>query len=500
MVNASACSSTMSATATETGGWEVVIGLEIHAQVASKSKLFSGSATSGDGGPNSRVSFFDAGMPGMLPVVNEYCVDQAIRTGLGIHGEINKVSVFDRKNYFYPDLPTGYQISQFFYPIVSKGYVDVLDGTETKRMGITRIHLEQDAGKSIHDLDPKKSFIDLNRAGIALMEIVTEPDMRSVEQAVAVAKKVHTLVQYLGTCEGNMERGNFRIDANISIHRPGTPFGTRVEIKNLNSFRFMQAALAYEVERQTEVLESGGVVTQETRLYDTQTGVTVIMRDKEDANDYRYFPDPDLPPLILDEGRIEAIRRSMPELPDEKKKRYIQSLGLSEYDADILTGDLSLSRFYEEAVQCSEFPNPQAAYKLIANWIMGDLFARMKEESLDFGGVKVTPKALSQLVVLIQKGVISSKMAKTVFEEMWQHPDQSPQDIVTRLGFRQVSDEASILSSICEILAANPSLVESYRNGKESVFGFFVGQVMKHFRGQANPEVVNVLLKKELSS
>lgn len=478
--------------------WEIVIGLEMHAQVASKAKLFSESLTTGDDGANTRVCFFDAGFPGMLPVLNMECVDQAIRTGFGLHGTVNNISVFDRKHYFYPDLPTGYQITQFFYPIVTGGYVEIIDQGKTLRMGMTRIHLEQDAGKSIHDEDPMKTFIDLNRAGIALMEIVTEPDMRSVDQAVLVAKKVHSIVQYLGTCEGNMERGNFRVDCNISLHKPGTPFGTRVEIKNLNSFRYMHAALSYEVERQMEVLESGGTVFQETRLYDPQKDLTIIMRDKEDANDYRYFPDPDLKPLVLSDHHIELIHSQMPELPDAKKERYIQSFGLSEYDADILSSELALTKFYEQAIHSGDFKDPKAAYKLVANWIMGDLFARMKEADLSISDVKIDPESLAQLVSLIQKGTISGKMAKTIFEEMWTHPEQTPEEIVKRLGLQQVSSEEEILPVICGLLDSNAALVESYHAGKETVAGFFVGQVMKHFRGQANPEVVNTLLKREL--
>lgn len=481
-------------------GWEIVIGLEMHAQVASKAKLFSESPTEGEEGPNTRVTFFDAGFPGTLPVLNKACVDQAIRTGFGIHGTVNEVSIFDRKHYFYPDLPSGYQISQFFHPIVTGGYVDILDEGQTVRMGITRIHLEQDAGKIIHDEDPMQIFVDLNRAGVALMEIVTEPDMRSVDQAVAVAKKVHALVQYLGTCEGNMERGNFRVDCNISLHRPGTPFGTRTEIKNLNSFRYMHEALSFEVERQKEVLESGGIVSQETRLYDTQLGVTKVMRDKEDANDYRYFPDPDLKPLVLTKEHIERIHQEMPELPDEKKTRYMTSFGLNAYDADILSSELALASYYEKALQSAEFSDPKAAYKLIANWIMGDLFARMKEEDVTMTQLRVPPESIAQLVSLIQKGTISGKMAKTIFEDMWAHPEQSPQDIIQRLGLQQVSNEDEIRTAIREILVQNAALVENYRAGKESLFGFFVGQTMKHFRGQANPEMVNRLLREELNA
>lgn len=486
-----------------TGSWEVVIGLEIHAQVASKSKLFSGSPTDGEDGANSRVNFFDAGMPGMLPVVNSVCIDQAIRTGLGIHGTINKTSVFDRKNYFYADLPSGYQISQFFYPLVSGGYVDILVEGVPSRIGITRIHVEQDAGKSIHDLDPTRSYIDLNRSGIALMEIVTEPDMRSVAQAVAVAKKVHTLVQYLGTCDGNMEKGNFRIDANISVHRPGTPFGTRAEIKNLNSFRFMQAALEYEVERQITLLEDGGTVTQETRLFDANQGVTNTMRDKEDADDYRYFPDPDLPPLVLDDARVEALRQGMPELPDAKKERFKADLGLGEYDADILSSDREVGQFYDEAIEdeaLASSKDRKAACKLVANWIIGELFALMKERSQTLGEVGIPPRSIAQLVALIQDGTISGKIAKTVFEALGKEPTRAPKEIVEALGLVQISSPEEIRPAIRTIMEANAGQVSAYRAGKEALFGFFVGQVMKHFHGKANPEVVNALLKKELAN
>lgn len=485
-----------------TGPWEVVLGLEIHAQIATNSKLFSGSAREGDEGANSRVSFFDAGMPGMLPVVNSACIDQAIRTGLGIHGTINLVSVFDRKNYFYADLPAGYQISQFFYPLVTGGHMDIVADGEFVRIGVTRIHVEQDAGKSIHDLDPERSLIDLNRSGIGLMELVTEPDMRSVAQAVAMAKKVHSLVQYLGTCEGNMEKGHFRVDANVSVHRPGMPFGTRAEIKNLNSFRFMQAALEYEVERQITLIEDGGTVTQETRLYDANQGVTNTMRDKEDANDYRYFPDPDLPPLVLKPERIEAIRQTMPELPDAKKERFKSVLGLSEYDAEILSSDREVGQFYDEAIADEELKTAgdwKIGCKLVANWIIGELFAVMKERTATILEVGIAPYAIAQLVALIQKGVISGKIAKTVFEAMTQDPSQLPRQIVEKMGLQQISAPDEIRPAIREIMATNPQQVEAYRGGKETLFGFFVGQVMKRFHGKANPEIVNALLKEELA-
>ncbi|MDR1598249.1 MAG: Asp-tRNA(Asn)/Glu-tRNA(Gln) amidotransferase subunit GatB, partial [Holosporales bacterium] len=476
----------------------VVIGLEVHAQVSSKSKLFSGSAVDGTDGANTRVNFVDAGMPGMLPVVNSYCIDQAIKTGLGIRGQINKLSVFDRKNYFYPDLPTGYQISQFYYPIISGGYLDVQVQGETSRINITRIHLEQDAAKNIHDLDPTRSYVDLNRVGVALMEIVSEPDMRSVEQAVVFAKKLHVLVQYLGTCDGNMEKGNFRIDANVSVHKPGTPLGTRVEIKNLNSFKFMQSALMYEIERQINVIDDGGRVVQETRLYDPIQGITATMRDKEDADDYRYFADPDLPPLVLSDERIGKIRAQMPELPDDKKARFMEEFGLSEYDAELLSSDRLLGQYYDEAINTDVFTDKRAAYKLVANWIIVELFAAMKERSIEIDDLELRPKKIAHLVALIQDGTISGKIAKVVFEHMLNNQQDEPRDIVERMGMRQISDEGAIDAAIAEILAQNAGLVEEYRGGKASVFGFFVGQIMKHFNGQANPEMVNTLLRRQL--
>lgn len=483
----------------KTGVWEIVIGLEIHAQIASKSKLFSESKTEGELGANSRVSFFDAGMPGMLPVINSYCIDQAIKTGLGIHGDINLISIFDRKNYFYPDLPSGYQISQFFHPIVSNGYVDIKDDEETKRVNITRIHIEQDAGKSIHDLSQTKSCIDLNRAGVALMEIVTEPEMRSVSQAVSVAKKIHTLVQYLETCSGNMENGNFRIDANISIHRPDTPFGTRVEIKNLNSFKFMQTALNYEIARHQEVIENGGKINQETRLFDSDTCETSPMRDKENANDYRYFPDPDLPPLILSQERIDKIAKQMPELPDDKKNRFINDLGLGEYDAEILSSDKDVGQFYDEAVCYEPLKNNNQTNKIIANWMIGDLFSLMKKDNKSIKEIKLTPIAISKLVELIFNQVISGKIAKTVFEQMWISECNEPSEIVEKLGLKQISSKEEILQAITEIIKNNQSLYGEYKAGKEALYGFFVGEVMKHFKGKANPDIVNQILKQALN-
>jgi aspartyl-tRNA(Asn)/glutamyl-tRNA(Gln) amidotransferase subunit B len=482
----------------KTGSWEVVMGLEIHAQISSCSKLFSGSPTNGAEGANHRVNFFDAGMPGMLPVVNSVCIDQAIRMGLGLHGQVNRVSVFDRKNYFYPDLPSGYQISQFFFPIITGGYVDVVDDFGPTRVGITRIHIEQDAGKSHHDLDPRKTCIDLNRSGVGLMEIVTDPDIRSTAQAVAVAKKIHTLCQYLGTCEGNMEHGNFRIDANISLHRPDSEWGTRVEVKNLNSFRFMQAALLFERDRQLNLLENGERVVQETRLFDAEKGQTFTMRDKEDASDYRYFPDPDLLPVVLSESRIEAIRQTLPELPDQRKERYSRDFGLSEYDATLLSEEKGIGDFYDKACRY-DFPSPQDAHKLIANWMTGDLFYFMKKDSLSIDRVPLSPQSLASLVKAIQTGIISGKIAKTIFEKLWENPDLSVDDIIKKENLQQISDEKELVPSILRLLEQYPDQVESYKKGKTALFGFFVGQAMKIFQGKANPEKVNEILRRELA-
>ncbi|MDR0632617.1 MAG: Asp-tRNA(Asn)/Glu-tRNA(Gln) amidotransferase subunit GatB [Holosporales bacterium] len=494
--------------------WEIVIGLEIHAQIASNAKLFSGSAVGGSNAPNSRVSFLDAGMPGILPVVNSKCIDAAIKTGLGLHGTINKLSIFDRKNYFYPDLPSGYQISQFFHPIVSGGYVECADddsapapdhdsdpdNNTVKRFGITRIHLEQDAGKCIHDVDPQKSYVDLNRSGVALMEIVTEPDMRSVPQAVSVAKKIHTLVRYLGVCDGNMELGNFRIDANISVHKPGTPFGTRVEIKNLNSFRFMQAALSYEIERQIMVVESGGSVVQETRLFDSNIGVTSTMREKEDASDYRYFPDPDLRPIILSQDRIQAIKDSMPELPDDRKARLIDKCFLNEYDADIISCDRQIGEFYDAVMLFDGFKDRKAAYKAVANWIIGDLFAAIKDEGISFSEVKLLPLTLAKLVALIQDGTISVTAGKKVFAKLLDGGVADPAEIVESVGLRQISDESEIRAVVLQVINDYHNAAAAYRAGKISTFGFFVGHVMKRFSGRANPDVVNKVLRAELEA
>ncbi|MCX7338329.1 MAG: Asp-tRNA(Asn)/Glu-tRNA(Gln) amidotransferase subunit GatB [Alphaproteobacteria bacterium] len=481
-----------------TGQWEVIIGLEVHAQVTSKAKLFSGSSTGFGADPNTHVNFLDAGMPGMLPVINAYCVDQSIKTGLGIHGDINTVSVFDRKNYFYPDLPTGYQISQFTKPIVTGGYLDIdLDGGQTKRINITRLHMEQDAGKSIHDLHPNFSYIDLNRAGIALMEIVSEPEMRSSTEAMAYVKKLRSILRYLGTCDGNMEQGSLRVDANISLRRPGQPLGTRAEIKNVNSIRFLGQAIEYEIVRQLEILEDGVEIVQETRLFDPSQGETRSMRNKENAHDYRYFPDPDLRPLIVSDDRITQIRQSMPELPDEKKKRFMDDYGLTDYDASVLVAEQETAFYFESVVRESKAKDTKQASKLIANWIIGDVFGAMNKDSISLSNLPFSPADLAGLVDLIIDGTISGKIAKDVFLKMWL-TKKSPDILVQELGLQQISDPAVIEQAILKIMDKSPDKLADYRSGKQQLFGFFVGLVMKELNGKANPTLVNEILKTKL--
>ncbi len=492
------------------GPWEVVIGLEIHAQISSKSKLFSGARTDFGGEPNHQVTFIDAGFPGMLPVLNQFCVEQAIKTGLGLQAHINLVSVFDRKNYFYPDLPTGYQISQYHHPIVGQGYLEIeAEQGKPRRISITRLHLEQDAGKSIHDQHPKKTFIDLNRAGVALMEIVTEPDLHSPEEALAFIKKLRTLLRYLGTCDGNMEQGSLRADVNISLNRPGTPMGTRAEIKNINSIRFMGQAIHYEMERQSEILESGQTVPQETRLFDPSTGTTRSMRGKEDAHDYRYFPDPDLPPLVIEPETIERLKATLPELPDEKKQRYKEKFELGSYDCNLITAELPTALYYEEALASSSIlqnkgidsghDDVKRVAKLIANWLTGEIFAGLNRDGVEITNIRIAPQHLAQLVDLLFEGVISSRIAKDIFAEMWLS-GKKPKEIMDEKGLKQISDEGLIESIIEEILANNSEQVVQYQAGKEKVFGFFVGLVMKALKGQANPKAVNDLLKTKLLS
>jgi aspartyl-tRNA(Asn)/glutamyl-tRNA(Gln) amidotransferase subunit B len=474
-----------------TGKWEYVIGLEIHAQVDSNSKLFSGSSTEFGAKPNSQVSNVDAAMPGMLPVLNKYCVEQAIKTGLGIGGQINKYSAFDRKNYFYADLPQGYQISQFYHPIVEHGMMMVqTESGDMKKIRINRIHLEQDAGKSMHDQSPTSTFIDLNRCGIALMEIVSEPDISSPFEAAEYVKKLRTLVRYLGTCDGDMEKGSMRCDANVSVRKPGDPLGTRCEIKNINSVRNIVRAIEIEAARQVEILESGGVIKQETRLFDVDLGETRAMRSKEDAHDYRYFPDPDLLPIILEQETIDRIADTMPELPDAKIVRYINELGLSDYDAAVLASDKDTCDYFEVAAK-------GRSAKIVANWITSELFGQLNKSGMELQDCKISAESLGQLVGLIEAGTISGKIAKTVFEVMFE-TGQEPEAIVQERGLVQVSDSSALASIIAEVLAENPDSVEGYKSGKDRLFGFFVGQVMKKSGGKANPGMVNDMLKEAL--
>jgi len=475
--------------------WETVIGLEIHAQLATRSKIFSGSATAYGAEPNTQANLVDLGYPGVLPVLNAEAVRMAVRFGLAIGARIAPRSVFARKNYFYPDLPKGYQISQYELPIVAEGTLDiVLEDGSRKRIGITRAHLEEDAGKSLHEGLPGFSGIDLNRAGTPLIEIVSEPDMRSAKEAVAYMKKIHTLVRYLEICDGNMQEGSFRCDANVSVRPKGADkFGTRAEIKNLNSFRFVEKAINYEIERQIELIESGGKVVQETRLYDPDKGETRSMRSKEEANDYRYFPDPDLLPVVLDDDIIEKVRAALPELPDEKAARFERDYGLTEYDAGVLTASRELSAFYEDVVaRVGKEP------KLCANWVMGDLSAFLNKDGLEITESKVDAAALAGLVGRIVDNTISGKIAKDVFEAMWSSGDDAD-TIIERQGLRQITDTSAIEAAIDDVMARNPGQLADYRSGKDKLFGFFVGQVMKATGGKANPAQLNDLLKKKLA-
>jgi aspartyl-tRNA(Asn)/glutamyl-tRNA(Gln) amidotransferase subunit B len=475
-----------------TGEWEVVIGLEVHAQVASNSKLFSRAATAFGNEPNSQVSLIDAAMPGMLPVINKKCVEQAVRTGLGINAEINLESVFDRKNYFYADLPQGYQISQLYKPIVGRGHVIInMPSGEVKNIGVTRIHLEQDAGKSIHDQSPTNSFIDLNRSGIALMEIVSEPDIRSPYEAAEYLKKLRAIMRYLGTCDGDMEKGSLRCDANVSVRKSGEEFGTRCEIKNLNSIKNIMKAIEHEAERQVQIIENGGVIAQETRLFDADLGVTRTMRSKEDAPDYRYFPDPDLLPLILTKDYVEKIKSNLPELPDDKKIRYIEDLGLSDYDASVLTTDKDIADFFESVLH--ETKNA----KLAANWITAEFFGRLNKAGTELSESKITPQKLSGLLKLIEENVISGKIAKQVFDIMFETGNEAKK-IVEEQGLTQITNTKEIESIIDQVLAGSESMVAEYKAGKEKLFGSFVGQIMKATQGKANPNVVNEILKNKL--
>ncbi len=482
-----------------TGDWEIIVGMEIHAQVTSKSKLFSGASTAFGGEPNSHVSLVDAAMPGMLPVINEACVAQAVRTGLGLKAQINKRSTFDRKNYFYPDLPQGYQISQYKSPIVGEGEVTVdLTPTEQFRVGIERLHLEQDAGKSLHDQSPTASFVDLNRSGVALMEIVSKPDMRSADEAKAYVGKLRTILRYLGTCDGDMEKGNLRADVNVSVRRPGEPLGTRCEIKNVNSIRFIGQAVDTEARRQIAIIEDGGTIDQETRLFDPGKGETRSMRSKEEAHDYRYFPDPDLLPLELDDGLIEALAAGLPELPDVKKARFVADYGLSPYDAMVLVAERELADFYEQAVAVAPRAGARRNAKLVANWITGDIAAFANATGRSVHETHVQPAQIAELVDLIEDGTISGKIAKDVVALMvGEEKDAMPAALVAKHGLRQVTDTGAIESAVDAIIAANPDKV-AQAQAKPTMLGWFVGQVMKGTGGKANPQAVNDILKAKL--
>ena len=472
-----------------TGDWEVVIGMEVHAQVNSRAKLFSGASTEFGGEPNSHVSLVDAAMPGMLPVINEECVAQAVRTGLGLKAQINLRSVFDRKNYFYPDLPQGYQISQYKQPIVGEGEVEIDVDGETLKVGIERLHLEQDAGKSLHDQHPDYTYVDLNRSGVALMEIVSKPDMRSSRQAQAYVSKLRTILRYLGTCDGDMEKGNLRADVNVSVRRPGEPFGTRCEIKNVNSIRFIGQAIETEARRQIDILEDGGEVIQETRLFDPSKGETRSMRTKEEAHDYRYFPDPDLLPLELTQDWVDALKADLPELPDEKKRRFMEQFGLSAYDAGVLVAERASADYFEKVATGRDG-------KLAANWVINELFGRLNREGLEIDQSPVSAEQLGGILDLIASKTISGKIAKDVFDIIWTEGGD-PAEIVEKRGLKQVTDLGAIEKAVDEVLAANPDKVEQVK-AKPTMLGWFVGQVMKATGGKANPAAVNELLKQKL--
>ena len=476
--------------------WETVIGLEIHAQIISKSKLFSGASTNFGSEPNTQVSLVDAAMPGMLPVINKDCVEQAIKTGLGLNAQINKRSVFDRKNYFYPDLPQGYQISQFTQPIVGKGSIeiDLKDGS-SKKIDITRLHLEQDAGKSVHNLEPNKSYIDLNRSGIALMEIVSEPDIRSAEEAQEYVKKLRSILRYIGTCDGNMEEGSLRCDVNISVRKKGEELGTRSEIKNVNSIKSIGQAVDYEFKRQIEIINSGGKIDQETRLFDEKKGETRSMRTKEEAHDYRYFPDPDLPPLEIKDDWINQIKKNLPELPDVKKEKLIKEHKISSYESAILVSDKNNVEFFDKIINENKKRNP----KNIANWIIGDLFSLLNKNNLEIKNSPVKAEDLGELIDLIEDSTISGKIAKNVFEEMFKTKKKA-KDIIEKKGLKQITNIDEIKTIIDKVLNNNKDKVEEYKSGKEKLFGYFVGQVMQETEGAANPGIVNEILKKKLAN
>ncbi len=477
----------------QTGSWEMVIGLEVHAQVISEAKLFSGAATAFGAEPNTQVSLVDAALPGMLPVLNRACVEQAIKTGLGLKARINLHSVFERKNYFYADLPAGYQISQYLEPIVGEGSVtlDMEDGS-SREIGIERLHLEQDAGKSLHDQHPTKSYIDLNRSGVALMEIVSKPDLRSPEEVGAYLHKLRSILRYLGTCDGNMEEGSLRCDVNVSVRKPGEPLGTRCEIKNVNSIRFVQQAIEFEAKRQVGLLEGGETIVQETRLFDSNTGRTRSMRGKEEAHDYRYFPDPDLLPLELDPAWVSEIEAGLPELPDDKKQRFTADFGLSPYDAGVLVADRETAAYFEAAAAGRD-------PKVAANWVMGELFGALNRNDLELAQSPVDAAALGGLIDLVADGTLSGRLAKEVFDEMWKTGKQAA-EIVEEKGLKQISDSGEIEAIVAKIVAENAGQVEQFRSGNEKVIGWFVGQVMKATQGKANPKLVNEVLRKALAS
>ncbi|MBU1725531.1 MAG: Asp-tRNA(Asn)/Glu-tRNA(Gln) amidotransferase subunit GatB [Gammaproteobacteria bacterium] len=472
--------------------WETVIGLEIHAQLSTNSKIFSGSSIAYGAQPNTQANLVDLGMPGVLPVLNKKAVEMAIRLGLAIDAEIAPKSVFARKNYFYPDLPKGYQISQYELPVVANGHMDIeLEDGTVKRIGITRAHLEEDAGKSLHEDFHGKTGIDLNRAGTPLLEIVSEPDMRSAKEAVAYMKKLHALVRYLGVCDGNMQEGSFRCDANVSVRRPGAEFGTRAEIKNLNSFRFIERAINHEVERQIDLIESGGKVVQETRLFDPDRDETRSMRGKEDANDYRYFPDPDLLPVEIRAEDIEAVRATLPELPAAKKQRFMDEFGLNNYDADLLTQNREVADYFEAVAKaCGDA-------KLAANWVNGEVSKMLADNELEISASPVGSEALVELLKRIQDNTVSNKIARDVFAAMW-NGEGSADEVIDKKGLKQITDTSAIEAVIDEIIANNPKQVEEYRSGKDKLFGFFVGQAMKASKGKANPNTLNDILKKKL--
>jgi aspartyl-tRNA(Asn)/glutamyl-tRNA(Gln) amidotransferase subunit B len=480
-----------------TGEWEVVIGLEVHAQVTSKAKLFSGASTEFGAEPNTQVSLVDAAMPGMLPVPNEECLRQAVRTGMALEAKINPWSRFDRKNYFYADLPQGYQISQLYHPIVGEGEIEILldekDKASAKTVGIERIHLEQDAGKLMHDQHPSMSYVDLNRSGVALMEIVSKPDMRSPEEAGAYIRKLRSILRYVGSCDGNMEQGSMRADVNVSVRKPGTPLGTRTETKNVNSVRFIMAAIDHEANRQVDVLEGGGAIVQETRLWDPDKAETRSLRSKEEAHDYRYFPDPDLLPIELSDDFLRACRDSLPELPDAKRRRYEGALGLTPYNASVLTADVTTARWFETLLETLGDEHSQRA----SNWVTSDLFGALNRLGRTIEDSPVTPRQAAELLRLTADGTLSGTLAKQVFEIMLE-TGEDPAKIVAERGLKQTSDTGAIDQAIADVLASNQDKLAEYRSGKGKLFGFFVGQVMKAMAGKANPQVVNELLKKAL--